>query len=766
MRYSRIISLLAFLTFAIPCWAATYYVDYSAGADTNAGTSMGAPFKHAPGMIGCTSNCSTAASALAPGDSVILKGGVSWPSTVFPWTLPAGGSSGNPIYYGVSMSYYTGASWARPIFNLGNTCLSSPNNIIEFGVSYITFDNVEFTGFNPCLSGSGQDYSNGYNCVFHSNAANNWTAENNYVHAWLNSTMSADFGGVFCNDAGLDSQPNAIMLNNYIDGSDTVVVEADPNCTAACQGTMIAFWYGQIVRGNLCQYTSNCYVGAAQEFSGNYFQYTRYTTGTVHENCFENNSDPSEGLLFFNNVCIHTRPGVNIWMAPESTATHPSYAFNNYTADTTAGNVWDLAAALSNPGGTEIMFNNTLECGTDGSATQICVGCSDGMSPFTMGSAYTACTIQNNQLITSNANPYYCRANCTNHTNLVQTQTAANAQGYTLANGFMPTTGGSTIGAGTSASTFCTAIGAILTSAGTACNNAICISLINATNHTVGPCSSASSRPGTPDIGSYQFSAGTQAATPIISPCSGSPPNCGTYLSPQTISMTCSSPSPTLYYTTNGSTPTTGSTLYAGSFSQSIPVTVKAICTSSGLSTSNVATNTYSLPTGPGGSTVPGGTVTGTSVTQAPEPPANLKATVSPSPNNSNKYMEGSGVDVGSLQMPGLSSLYSNSPVSFPLAVESRQPLKQPGVSHVWSQTSPVTTTTYHATMSPKALVEKANESRLFGELPTFSPSVKSKDKGSTVPEKLSGNALARVSVPEMQQVAGSPETVSKALPW
>ena len=53
---------------------AVYYVDFSTGADTNSGTSKSTPWKHSPGMQGCTGSC--ASTSLSPGDSVIFKGGV------------------------------------------------------------------------------------------------------------------------------------------------------------------------------------------------------------------------------------------------------------------------------------------------------------------------------------------------------------------------------------------------------------------------------------------------------------------------------------------------------------------------------------------------------------------------------------------------------------------------------------------------------------------------------------------------------------------
>lgn len=70
---------------------------------------------------------------------------------------------------------------------------------------------------------------------------------------------------------------------------------------------------------------------------------------------------------------------------------------------------------------------------------------------------------------------------------------------------------------------------------------------------------------------------------PVISPGSG------IYTTGQSITI-ASTPGTNIYYTTDGSTPTTGSTLYTGPFSVGSTVTVKAIATGSGYQTSPVAT--------------------------------------------------------------------------------------------------------------------------------------------------------------------------------
>jgi hypothetical protein len=79
------------------------------------------------------------------------------------------------------------------------------------------------------------------------------------------------------------------------------------------------------------------------------------------------------------------------------------------------------------------------------------------------------------------------------------------------------------------------------------------------------------------------------AATPTFSPAAG------TYTSPQSVTIACTTPSNTIYYTTDGSTPTTGSTVYMTPVSVGSSLTMRAICTAPGYSTSAVGSAAYTL---------------------------------------------------------------------------------------------------------------------------------------------------------------------------
>src|SRR5208337_2459018 len=93
--------------------------------------------------------------------------------------------------------------------------------------------------------------------------------------------------------------------------------------------------------------------------------------------------------------------------------------------------------------------------------------------------------------------------------------------------------------------------------------------------------------------GSYQPSAvGTavyqiQAAVPTFSPVAG------TYSSAQNVTISCTTPSPTIYYTTDGSTPTTGSTVYTTPVNVAASETLKAIATAPGFAQSAVGSAAY-----------------------------------------------------------------------------------------------------------------------------------------------------------------------------
>jgi N-acetylneuraminic acid mutarotase len=120
----------------------------------------------------------------------------------------------------------------------------------------------------------------------------------------------------------------------------------------------------------------------------------------------------------------------------------------------------------------------------------------------------------------------------------------------------------------------------------------------------------------------YIINLPTATATPTFSP------SAGTFAVAQTVTITDATPGAIIYYTTNGTTPTTSSTVYAGAVTVASTETLKAIATSAGHSTSAVATAAYTikLPT-------PSFNVTGTAVTILPGAEAGNTSTISITPS-------------------------------------------------------------------------------------------------------------------------------------
>ncbi|HLZ07472.1 MAG TPA: chitobiase/beta-hexosaminidase C-terminal domain-containing protein, partial [Chloroflexota bacterium] len=79
------------------------------------------------------------------------------------------------------------------------------------------------------------------------------------------------------------------------------------------------------------------------------------------------------------------------------------------------------------------------------------------------------------------------------------------------------------------------------------------------------------------------------AATPTFSPAAGS------YTSVQTVAISDTTAGAAIYYTTNGTTPTTASTLYSGPISVGATETVKAIAVATGFSASAVGNAAYTI---------------------------------------------------------------------------------------------------------------------------------------------------------------------------
>ena len=89
--------------------------------------------------------------------------------------------------------------------------------------------------------------------------------------------------------------------------------------------------------------------------------------------------------------------------------------------------------------------------------------------------------------------------------------------------------------------------------------------------------------------GIYTINTVTPAAAPTLSPAPGS------YATAQTVALADTTPGATIYYTTNGTTPTTASPVYAGPINVGTTTTIQAIAFASGFSTSALTSGVYTI---------------------------------------------------------------------------------------------------------------------------------------------------------------------------
>jgi hypothetical protein len=427
------------MIFASNLFAATYYVDYSTGSDGNNGTSKTTPWQHAPGMQTCTSLCKS--TTIKAGDSIILKGGVTWPNASFQWSLP-GGAVGNPVYVGVDKTWYTGSSWTRPILTAGGTLITNNNDTMFWVPGYVTVDNFEITGFYWNSSCVGLSY--GSCSVFEAGQYSGQTWENLYVHGWTHAGTDGSTSSGATSIVALGGTGSTVAHDNVIDGSD---VPGDHSATAFFNGPSIAYnnYIRQVASGFISTGSTSIHDNYITDVGPAYcnMPVTKYAGNCTHENGFEDNAD--SGLNFYNNVISNVSVGLAVWIAPYPgyTATmwnNVIYAIHDNQVFGVAPPVYSstyCAGKTSNgycsAAGSYVIYNNTIECGDD--TTQYDV-CQSGVGVVGSGSIAASVVYQNNHFISAStasgcATGTGAATSCTfGSSNVIQTLATAMKQGY------------------------------------------------------------------------------------------------------------------------------------------------------------------------------------------------------------------------------------------------------------------------------------------------------------------------------------------------
>jgi hypothetical protein len=440
------------------------------GLDSNSGTSEASPWLHAPGMPNCVSGSACQINPVA-GQGFIFRGGDTWhyyagspqvglPSggSAYAWDFHWSGNSSAEIYIGVDKNWSASTPWTRPIFNFDNPTSTSPvescvhpignlDGIVLDGVIYAQLDNFEFTGM--CWNDSINN-SNEHNYIKHFGQGPSYltsfrTFSNMYWHGWTHTpfTPAACVAG--------SGSPRVCNGPGALDGG----------THNSNQGTLIVF--NVCDGGDSDDLSFGCVAGDAYDVEENIF---RHIGGTqildnchaIHDNLFEfiNNSpdnsthsdvwfcfgEYASNNFYYNNLFRFIGTEYNrtlsdpmIWNNGPG-AGFTDYIFNNVGHDINcSSNCWNFDT--SNTGTRYLMYNNTIESLNNTTIWQ----------QENVPSGGATFTSQNNHYITNNGVGCAAVWALTKSVNggdtscsgdVIQSISAANAQGYTSANDYAP----------------------------------------------------------------------------------------------------------------------------------------------------------------------------------------------------------------------------------------------------------------------------------------------------------------------------------------
>ena len=423
-----------------PTSPAVYFVDYAAGDDNNDGTSQALSWRHAPGMTGCAGFCSM--TVLYPGDRVLFKGGVIWDRQAFPMNITSSGSQSAPIYFGADQSWFVGAAWAKPVFDLSGAVLAN-SPVAAASVNFVTIDNVEIR--NTQLNIGNQWPARGSITVY---GGTNFVLQNCYIRGW--SDASSTPGPVVAGIAFVDGATGGTVSNCMFDGG-------------PANDTVTGIYGGSLIQGNTIQNVTNGIEVFSDQENVNISGNRIFNVGLGQVSTRTQNAVEVWGAAAIYNNVIHDLYATATAVSLQSFSTSPT--FNQYVYNNLIWNIGTTSAVKTAlPGGIaqkQFIYNNTIQAGA--------AGCVQAVPGNLVGGNLT---VENNHCISDQTNwPAWCWNSAQNNSscgsvssitfsgNVLMTASDALAQGYTIDDSFQPSTPSSgTIAAGLDLSAQCSGL--------------------------------------------------------------------------------------------------------------------------------------------------------------------------------------------------------------------------------------------------------------------------------------------------------------------
>jgi hypothetical protein len=415
-------------------------------------------------------------------------------------TLQAGGTSSAQDYYGVDVTWFSGAAFSRPIFDLERQVpTSEPGGyhhdvIFANGKSFVTLDSLEVR--NQGLPGVAQfattmalQFYGTQGCVIQGVDLHDWVTD----AVISNATFTPDYAaGAILGPVILRRSPVSGLTNIIDDSGGTAKNSAGMTIPVgmggACMNCLEASWTRFTKTEAACFTANSCHDNEMTGISQTVWDapvpagFGLDAAHRPHTQVIEDDCGCLPNELVYNNY-VHDNPTVGVTLY----VPYSARVFNNVISNGANRLILITSAAAGIPaGGTGQFVNNTVDC----SNAAACFG-TDSKQAIS-----GTVILKNNQWITSgtpvsNGSPI---SNFIESNNVPMTVSEATSQGYVAGNKYAPTgSNGGTVHAGVNLSTSC--VGAMA---------ALCSDAAGAPWYGATPVSRGS----TWDIGAYQFNGG------------------------------------------------------------------------------------------------------------------------------------------------------------------------------------------------------------------------------------------------------------------